>query len=236
MNIEKFPLAERIRRCKDGRTAYPEYIPSVIRSLAEMPVMEYLAGLDPKRQQRFATLVGLRPGNCTYQWAALRVCELTEKSPALAAEAMRILADPMIRYDDLTNQAKPPHPAPAIPPVPQRRRSPPGEKLPLADRLRQARQGKESYLHIYRLYTDAYFYNLDVLFGGSTYADTLEAVLSPYLQEYGDMPLLTRFVADSRELPAADQIQLLYQVLIHPFAELQKEKERIDRECMSLPF
>lgn len=233
MNIEKLPLAERVRRCQSGATAYPEYIPSIIRRLGEMPVMEYMAGLDPEQQRRFSDLVSICHEDSAYQWAALRIAEL--RSPSAAAEAMRILAEPMIRYEDMFNENK--LPPPARKPLPPHRPAP-GEKLPLAERLRRAagRVGEAPFLHIYRLYMDTYFYNLDILFGGSAYADTLEAVLSPYIQQYDEMPLLTRFVADSRKLPASDQTQVLYQVLIRPFAEIQKEKERMDRECLSLPF
>lgn len=110
-------------------------------------------------------------------------------------------------------------------------------KIPLADRLRQARQGQDAYFHLYRLYADTYFNYLDLLFDSdSFYADTLDIVLSPYLEQYSRMPLLTRLVADSRELPAPDRTELLYQTLIRPFAELQEEKERMEKECMSLPF
>lgn len=236
MNIQKLPLAERIQRCRDGGTAYPEYIPSIIRGLGEMPVMDYLACLPKQQQRRFADLSGAWYRDCTYQQAALYIEKLTV--PAWAGEAMRILAEPMIRYNDLSNQEKPPHPAPAMPPAPRSRRSPPGEKLPLAERLRRAagREGETPWLHVYRLYVDSFFYNLDNLTGGHAYADTLDVVLAPWLEEYEDMPLLTRFVADSRKLLAADQVQLLYQVLVRPFAEIQKEKERIERECTSLPF
>lgn len=84
---------------------------------------------------------------------------------------------------------------------------------------------------------DTYFNYLDmVLDSGSTYADTLDVVLAPYLEQYREPPLLTRLVADSRELTAPDRTELLYQTLIRPFAELQKEKERIEKECLCLPF
>lgn len=100
MDLEKLPLAERVRRCQSGATAYPEYIPSIIRRLGEMPVMEYLSGIDKRQKQRFSELVGLCYEDSTFQWAALRIAELNGKRPELAAEAMRILAGPMIQYDE----------------------------------------------------------------------------------------------------------------------------------------
>lgn len=114
----------------------------------------------------------------------------------------------------------------------------PVSKIPLADRLRKAaaKENRMPYLHIFRLYVDSYFCNLDILFGGTAYYDTMAVVLRSHLKEYEQMPMLTRFVADSRKLSAEDQRQVLYQVLIRPFAEIQKEKERMDRECLSLPF
>ena len=109
MNIEKLPLAERIRRHKSGQPAYPEYIPGIIRNLGEMPVADYLAGLDQKQQQRFFELISCPEcSQYTYQWAAMQVCRLYKTRPELAAEAMRILAAPMIRYDDYFNEKKVP--------------------------------------------------------------------------------------------------------------------------------
>ena len=109
MNIEKLLLAERIRRHENGQPAYPEYIPGIIRNLGEMPVADYLAGLDQKQQQRFWELIGCSShADHTYQWAAMRVCRLYKTRPELAAEAMRILAAPMIRYDDYFNEKKVP--------------------------------------------------------------------------------------------------------------------------------
>lgn len=111
-------------------------------------------------------------------------------------------------------------------------------KIPLADRLRQARQGQDTYFHLYRLYVDTYFNYLDLLFDGdgTTYGDAYEVILAPYLEPYKTPPLLTRFVADSRGLSDSDRTELLFQTLILPFAELQQEKERMEKECMSLPF
>lgn len=230
MDITRLPLAERIRRCQEGRTAYPEYIPSIILNFTETPVMDYLACVSSRNRQRFSSLTGIRGRDCTYQQAALLIERLP--FPPDADEAARILAKPMVRYDALTRETQLPPPA-CEPPPP---RSAPGEKLPLAERLRNARQGEEQYLHIYRLYVDTYCYNLDIIAGGHCNMDTLDVVLAPYLNRYEAMPLLTRVIADSRDLTAIDQTQLLFQLLIRPFAALQKEKERIEKECMSLPF
>lgn len=101
MSIERLPLAERIRRHKNGQSAYPEYIPGVIRSLGEMPVADYLAEPHPVPLRRFWKFVGYPAGgNLTYQQAAQKIQELYGTCPEQAAEAMRILAVPMIRYDE----------------------------------------------------------------------------------------------------------------------------------------
>lgn len=233
MNIQKPTLAEQIQRCQNGYTAFPSYLPSVILNLAEMPVQEYLAVLPDRQQMRFFDLTGAWYKGCTYQQAALYIQELT--TPAWAEEAMRILAEPMIRYDDLHNEAKLPPPArkPEVRSRPRR-----GEKVPLAERLQFAaiRECEAPYLHIYRMYVDSYCYNLDIIMGSLAYADTLDVVLAPWLEKYETPPTLTRFIADSRELPAKDRTQLLYQLLVRPFAEMQEEKERRERKCTSLPF
>ena len=97
--IQAIPLAERLQRMKDGQPAYPEYIPSTIQTLAEMPVADYLAGLDAEQQQRFFDLIGCPGGSgYTYQWAASMIQCLRETSPKAANEATRILAEPMARY------------------------------------------------------------------------------------------------------------------------------------------
>lgn len=244
MKIQKLPLAERIQRSRDGRAAYPEYIPSIISGLGNMPVPDYLAGLDASRQERFRALAGLSRGSFTYQWAALRVSQLFRTSPALADEAMRILAAPMIRCGDLIRRKSIPPLAyhgeqPAAPGREDRPSMRTAQKLPLAVRLRRAaaKQGEAAWLPICRLSVTAFFNSLDdLLDSGSTYSDTLDIVLAPYLKGYAETPLLTAFVADSRNLPGPEQTQLLYQTLIQPFAALQNRKERMNRECMSLPF
>lgn len=101
MNIQKLPLAERIECCRDGCVAYPEYIPSIILSLGETPVMEYLAGISPEQRQRFSELTGIRDKGYTYQQAALRISKL---NPELAFEAARILAEPMIRCNEFVKE------------------------------------------------------------------------------------------------------------------------------------
>lgn len=98
MDLEKLPLAQRIQRCQEGRTAYPEYIPSIIRAFGELPLVEYLS--EPERR-RLLELIGYPDyPSWTFQWAALRVREMDIKNSKQAAEAMRILAKPMERYSD----------------------------------------------------------------------------------------------------------------------------------------
>ena len=109
------------------------------------------------------------------------------------------------------------------------------KKLPLADRLRRASSGQAEprFLHVYRLYLEAYFSGLSQLAGdGSLFTSAFQKILEPYAAECEDAPLLVAFVAESKDLPLTERTELLYQVLVWPFAEIQRRR---DAKC-SLPF
>lgn len=99
MKPKKIPLEERLQLIKDGKCAYPEYYSAVISRQGEMPVSDYLSGLDAGVQARFQRLIPLSD-SLTFQQAAQMIENLYESHSAMAAEAMRILAAPMMRYED----------------------------------------------------------------------------------------------------------------------------------------
>lgn len=96
------------------------------------------------------------------------------------------------------------------------------EKIPLANRLRQAgaKQPTPDFLHIYRLYLDTYFYGLAR--DNRDLTEILDKTLLSHLAQYEEAPLLVEFVAESMELPRRELGELLYQVLVKPIAELEE--------------
>lgn len=102
-------------------------------------------------------------------------------------------------------------------------------KIPLADRLRQAaaKQNKVTFFRAFCLYMDTYLFGLDKLLGGTSYSDAMD----PCLEKYEHMPLLMRFVTDICKLPAEERDRLLCQILVQPFAEIQRQKES-ENECL----
>ena len=104
------------------------------------------------------------------------------------------------------------------------------EKIPLANRLRQAaaKQPTPYFLHIYRFYMDTYFYGLAELAGDNRdLTEILDKNLLSRLAQYEEPPLLADFVAESMELPRWELGELLYQVLVKPFAELEERRKSI---------
>ena len=99
------------------------------------------------------------------------------------------------------------------------------KKIPLAQRLRQAgaKQPAPCFLHIYRLFLDTYFNGLAEMAGDDRVrTDILEGSLRPYVSKYGEMPLLVEFVTESMDLPRWELGELLYQVLVKPFAAIKE--------------
>ena len=96
--IQPLPLDERVRRVKECRSAYPEYVASVIRNLMEMPVEDYLARFG-EAQARLCALLALPDcAGLTYRDAARRIHRLHHANPKAAGEAACILANPMRYY------------------------------------------------------------------------------------------------------------------------------------------
>lgn len=237
MEIQRLPLAERLQDCKNGRTGYPEYIPCVIRQLAEMPVLDYLGGMHLKWKCRFIDLLAFGASNPSYQCAAQKIRRLYQTEPKAAAEAMRILAAPMRHYQDVLENApvyeetdftegwgETPVPAYRV------------EKLPLGERIRRAaaRQREGAFLHIYRLYAESFFGWMDALLdSGSTYSDiydNMEAALGAELllclKEGEDSCPLPTLIEASRRFPEEDETRVLYQTLICPFADLCEKEQK----------
>ena len=96
MEVTRVPLSERIEMAQDGRTAQPEYLPSLIRQWGKTSIRVYFAGYE-KELERFCELMRLAPeDDLTYQDMALMLFDLLYRDNSRGAEATQLLAAPVM--------------------------------------------------------------------------------------------------------------------------------------------
>ena len=96
MEVTRVPLSERIEMAQDGRTAQPEYLPSLIRQWGKMSIRAYFGGCE-KELEQFCELMRLSPGDdLTYQDMALMLFDLLYRDNSRGAEATQLLAAPVL--------------------------------------------------------------------------------------------------------------------------------------------
>lgn len=99
MKVKPRPLATRLELLDQGYAAHEEYVPALIRSMAEMPISNYLAGF-PDDLKRLRSLLGFT-GDVPYQKVAAMVDGCYHQSDRFDAgrEASRILARPLVVWN-----------------------------------------------------------------------------------------------------------------------------------------
>lgn len=96
MEVTRVPLSERIEMAQDGRTAQPEYLPSLIRQWGKMSIRAYFGGCTAELE-RFCELMRLAPEDgLTYQDVALMLFDLLYRDNSRGAEATQLLAAPVL--------------------------------------------------------------------------------------------------------------------------------------------
>ncbi len=73
MITEKLPLRNRLNRLKDGQAAHLEYDATVIRSMGQIEILQYLGDGDAFCELQFITEV---KETLPYQVTAMVICEL----------------------------------------------------------------------------------------------------------------------------------------------------------------
>lgn len=96
MEVTRVPLSERIEMAQDGRTAQPEYLPSLIRQWGKMSIRAYFGGCE-KELEQFCELVRFTPeDNPPYQTVAMMLFDLLYRDHSRGAEATQLLAAPVM--------------------------------------------------------------------------------------------------------------------------------------------
>ena len=94
--MTRVPLSERIEMAQDGRTAQPEYLPSLIRQWGKMSIRAYFAGCTAELE-RFCELMRFTPeDNPPYQTVAMMLFDLLYRDNLRGAEATQLLAAPVL--------------------------------------------------------------------------------------------------------------------------------------------
>lgn len=96
MEVTRVPLSERIGMAQEGRTAQPEYLPSLIRQWGKTSIRAYFGGCE-KELEQFCELVRFTPEeDLTYQDMALMLFDLLYRDNSRGAEATQLLAAPVM--------------------------------------------------------------------------------------------------------------------------------------------
>ena len=96
MKVTRVPLSERIEMAQDGRTAQPEYLPSLIRQWGKTSIRAYFGDCTAELE-RFCELMRLAPEeDLTYQDMALILFDLLYRDNSRGAEATNLLAAPVM--------------------------------------------------------------------------------------------------------------------------------------------
>lgn len=97
-------------------------------------------------------------------------------------------------------------------------------KIPLKERFQTAKTNKPNFLATFELFVNDFFLEIAKI-TGNTY---FESVYYSFVAEYNDQNggcVLTEIVHRADELPSEEKLDLLYTVLVEPFAALNYRKE-----------
>ena len=219
MRTEIIPLADRLDRLSNNQAAHPEYDGAVIRSMARMPIVAYLGGYDIFCD--FQAAVGTRE-DLSYQVTAAAIADQVRHHELTAeglAEAVSFLAAPIVRIDEAYYKKD----ARLLP-----RRVPERAVLyqeHLAWRIENAGTlaGPPSNLH--RMPLQRFFQGISGLTGDPGFLDAFQCRILPHIPE--DRTLYREAVYEISHLESPERTDLLYKILIEPFAALTSAESEV---------
>ena len=96
MSTNKIPLSVRLSRISTGYPPDPAYVESCIRSMADMPISEYMSSF-PREYERLQELLDVPP-DTTYKQVAYTLYQIYNnvENNGAAIEAARLLAVPFL--------------------------------------------------------------------------------------------------------------------------------------------
>lgn len=217
MDAERIPLADRLGNLADNQAAHPEYDGAVIRSMARMPMDRYLDSYDTFCELQMIT--GTRE-DLSYQVTAQEIADQIrrgELTPEDLTEVVNILAAPVARIDEAYYRKDA-----AL--LPRRKRERTAQVLePLAARLDKTRTLAGPPYNLHRMPIQRFCREVSRLTGNWHYLTVCQDRILPQLPE--TRTLFRAAVYEISVSDAPERTELLYAILVEPFAALPDESE-----------
>lgn len=97
-------------------------------------------------------------------------------------------------------------------------------KIPLKERLQTAGTNRPDFLAAFEIFANDFFLEIAKMTGNTYFESVYYSFVADYNDENGGY-VLSEIVHRANELPTAEKLDLLYTILIEPFAALNYRKE-----------
>lgn len=213
MEIKSLSLYDRLDRLNANEAAHPEYDGAVVRSMARMPIIEYLG--DYETFCDFQIITEVRE-DLPYQLMAQVIADQAW-SPEDLKQMVDMLAAPIVQIEEAYRQGRP-----AL--LPYHRRGRTTRRVEsLASRLEGAGALAGPPYACHRMPVQRFFRAVSKLTGNLHLQDAYWDIIRPYAPDESTLFRQTVYAINSLQSP--DRDSLLYKLLVEPFAALPTERE-----------
>jgi len=212
MEIELIALHERLGNLADNWAAHPEYDGAVIRSMARMPIARYLGGYDIFCDLQIIT--GTRE-DLSYQLTAREIADRVgrnELTPEELTDVVNILAAPVARIDEAYYRKD----SWLLPRCEPERNT--QARVSLATRLEGLHTLAGPPYNLHRMPIRRFFQGVFKLTGDRRFVSVYWDCILPHVPE--NRGLFREAVYEITVLKSPERTDLLYKILVEPFAAL----------------
>lgn len=207
MEIRRLSLYDRLERLNGGEAAHPEYDGAVIQGMAHMPIIQYLG------DDAFYNLQHIMEvwAGWEYQTVAKAIADRLWPPEAMS-QILRLLAAPVVQIEEAYRQGK-------IDLLPYRERRQPTQRVEsLASRLECASALAGPPYACHRMPIKRFFWAVSRLTRDLSFPSVYQGSIRPHAPN--ESTLFRQAVYDINALREPDRTDLLYKILVEPFAAL----------------
>lgn len=207
MDAKRLPLADRLDRLNGGEAAHPEYDGAVIQSMAHMPIIQYLGDDAFYDLQRIMEVWA----GWEYQVTAKAIADRAWPPEAMS-QIVNLLAAPVVQIEEAYRQGK-------TDLLPYRKRRQTVQRVEsLASRLECASALAGPPYNLHRMPIKRFFWGASKLTRNLSFPTIYQDSIRPHTPD--ESTLFRQAVYDINALQTPERTDLLYKILIEPFAAL----------------